>query len=94
MDKKSLKEKEFFDYFSKKNFSEIKKYLGNDENSNIIFQKLYQKLIGLYMKCRLSFPIIRADYLNNYCEFIPKTMIDCFLKNERKKKLISVIYLG
>ena len=92
--KKCLKEKEYFNYFSQKNFSEIKKYLSNDEKSNIIFQKLYKKLIGLYMKCRLSFPIIKADYLNNNCEFIPKSMVDCFLKYERNKKVNFCYFPG
>lgn len=92
--KKCLKEKEYFDYFSQKNFSEIKEYLSNDEKSNIIFQKLYKKLIGLYMKCRLSFPIIKADYLNNNCEFMPKTMIDCILKYEKNKKVNFCYFPG
>ena len=91
--KNCLKDNHVYEYYSYLNITEIRKYLyNNEEETNKFLFIIFQSLIGLYLKCRLSFPIIEAKYINNNSDFDPKIMIDNFLKSAKKKK-VNFCYL-
>lgn len=90
--KKSIHESKFYEYISLSNKKKIEKYLLNkDNNTKEFLLKIYQDLISLYLKCRLSFPIVDCKYTYD-SKFDPYLMLDIIDKSGKNKK-VNFCYL-
>ena len=92
--KKCLKENELYEYYSYLNIKEIEKYLYKKDNeTNKILLKLFQSFICLYLKCRLSFPLVEPKYTNDNTIYDSRTMFDDCYKKGIKYKKVNFCYI-
>ena len=92
--KKCLKENEIYEYYSYLNIKEIEKYLYKKDNeTNKILLKLFQSFICLYLKCRLSFPLVEPKYANDNTIYDSRTMFDDCYKKGIKYKKVNFCYI-
>ena len=86
--KKCINENPFYECFSINNIKTIEKYFyKDDKKANEFLFKIFQLFLSLYLKCRLSFPIVEVQYLNDNCEYNPHTMLDIIDKRGKAKKV-------
>lgn len=85
--KKCLKENECYEYVSNSNIKEINIYFyKKDKETNDFLFLIFKRLIGLYLKCRLSIPQVETSYATGNCKYEPTLMLDIINKNPKKKK--------
>ena len=86
--KKCLNENSFYEFISINNIKKIEKYFyKDDKTANEFLFKIFQRFLSLYLKCRLSFPIVEVKYLNDNCEYDPHIMLDIIDKRGKAKKV-------
>lgn len=92
--KKSISQKTY-EYISIHNINEIKNYLYEDDKDTQINEflfKIFQYLIALYLKCRISFPIVETSYTNDNCKYDANLMLDIIDKSGKTKR-VNFCYL-
>lgn len=86
--KKCVNANPFYEFVSITNVKKIEKYFyKNDEKANEFLFKIFQQFLSLYLKCRLSFPIVEVKYLNDNCEYDYSSMLDIINKSGKAKKV-------
>ena len=86
--KKSVNENPFYEFVSITNIKKIEKYFYKDnKKANGFLFKIFQQFLSLYLKCRLSIPIVEVNFLKDNCEYDPYTMLDIIDKRGKAKKV-------
>lgn len=89
--RKCIHEKSLFDFIAKSRIKQIEKYLSNPDSKEFLY-KIFPKFISLYLKCRLSFPIVNCQYTEENCKFNSSIMLDIIDKGGKTKK-VNFCYL-
>jgi hypothetical protein len=83
-----------YEYYAYLNIKEIEIYLyKNDYRTNEILFKIFQSFICLYLKCLLSFPIVKLKYIGENSDYIPRDMIDDCNPLKGKNKKVNFCYI-